>query len=412
MVKAMALGVTALAALAAGPTKATAQELAAEAPPPEAAPVLAAPVVAAPVVAAPLATAPVVDGPAIAAVGPGAGWHDAIEAHGFASLGYSANLGRPPGGESGLRVFDAADRTIGLDVVEVSVARPAAAAGEVGFRVDLVAGSSVPRVSAAAGLFRDDDGAAGNVDLQEAFVSYRVGLGAGLQIDAGKFVTPFGYEVIEGWDGYNDCYSRSIGFGHAIPFTHTGVRLVQELGAGLTARALVVNGWDNARDDNADKSVGAQLSAARGPLTAALGWMGGVEAAEGGAYRHIVDATAGVALGAVSLGLGADLGREGGAAMDGGVATWYGAALYARWEISPLVALAGRGEVFRDDGGSRTGVEQTLVEATLAPALRLGERVVVRGEVRVDRSTARVFDSEDGARRRQLTVALNALAVL
>ena len=46
--------------------------------------------------------------------------------------------------------------------------------------------------------------------------------GGRLQVDAGKFVTPLGYEVIEGWDGYNDNASHSFLFGYAIPFTLEG----------------------------------------------------------------------------------------------------------------------------------------------------------------------------------------------
>jgi hypothetical protein len=33
-----------------------------------------------------------------------------------------------------------------------------------------------------------------------------------------------GYELIEGYDGYNDNYSRSLLFNYAIPLTHTGVK--------------------------------------------------------------------------------------------------------------------------------------------------------------------------------------------
>ncbi len=43
-----------------------------------------------------------------------------------------------------------------------------------------------------------------------------------MQIDAGKFVTPIGAEVIESQDNWN--YTRSTLFGYAIPFYHTGLR--------------------------------------------------------------------------------------------------------------------------------------------------------------------------------------------
>ena len=40
--------------------------------------------------------------------------------------------------------------------------------------IDATVGSTVPRVTAAAGLFRDDNGEAGDFDVHQAFVSYVV----------------------------------------------------------------------------------------------------------------------------------------------------------------------------------------------------------------------------------------------
>jgi hypothetical protein len=130
-----------------------------------------------------------------------------------------------------------------------------------GFRVDVVAGSAVPRVSAASGLFRDPStGVAQDVDLQQAFASYIAPWGSGLRIDAGKFVTHCGMEVIEGYDGWNDQATRSFLFGFAIPFTHTGVRAGYTFGPRLAAMAMVANGWDDAVDNNTAKTGGAQLA--------------------------------------------------------------------------------------------------------------------------------------------------------
>ena len=93
-----------------------------------------------------------------------------------------------------------------------------AKAGDAGFRIDLVAGTFAG-LEQSAGLRIGD-----NADLQQAFVSYIAPLGSGLRFDAGKFVTHMGYELIEGYDGYNDNYSRSLLFNYAIPLTHTGVK--------------------------------------------------------------------------------------------------------------------------------------------------------------------------------------------
>ena len=62
------------------------------------------------------------------------------------------------------------------------------------------------------------------MDIPQLFVSYIAPIGKGLRIDGGKFVTHMGYEVIGGYDGYNDNFSRGFIFGYGIPFTHTGLK--------------------------------------------------------------------------------------------------------------------------------------------------------------------------------------------
>ena len=118
----------------------------------------------------------------------------------------------------------------------------------------------MPRVLAAAGLFRDENGKADDFDLQQAYISWIAPIGNGLRLDAGKFMTHHCYEVIDGYDGFNDNATRSFLFGYSAPATHTGVRLGYGFGEKAAATIMVVNGWDNARDNNSTKSIGAQLA--------------------------------------------------------------------------------------------------------------------------------------------------------
>ena len=97
-------------------------------------------------------------------------------------------------------------------------------------------------------------------DLTQAYVDIGVPVGNGLLVRAGKMVTHMGYELIEGYDGYNDNYSRSILFGYAIPFTHTGVKASYAFSSKIAAMVEVVNGWDLLRDNNHSKSLGAQIA--------------------------------------------------------------------------------------------------------------------------------------------------------
>ncbi len=335
-----------------------------------------------------------------------------VQWHAFASLSDVANLNHPSSRLNGFRVFDFSDHSLALDVAEVTVMRDAAGRGNVGFRVDLEGGQAIPRVSASSDLFHALEKAEErNVDLQQAYVS--VGLGGGVRVDAGKFVTPLGLELIEGWDGYNDNASRSLLFGYAIPFTHTGVRVTvaAERVSGLVA---VVNGWDTVKDNNRGKTVAAQVSLT--PTEALTVTVGGITGPEQRDNTHnlrtVFDVVAAWTLSdAVTLQFNADDGREAHAAPDGGQARWRGAAGYARFALSNAVALCVRGEVFDDPDGARTGVAQRLEEITVTPELRVNPHLITRLDFRVDTSNRAVFEARDGVKKTQPTVQFNVLFV-
>ncbi|MEP6857081.1 MAG: outer membrane beta-barrel protein, partial [Gemmatimonadales bacterium] len=145
-------------------------------------------------------------------------WFDEIAVNAFVSTAYVYNGNRPATGTSSYRVFDFIDNSFNLDVAELVVQITPTKPNDAGFRVDLAVGNSIPQVT------KSQDQTVAQFDLQQLFVSYIAPVGSGLRFDFGKYVTHMGYEVIEGYDGYNDNYSRSILFGYAIPFTHTGVK--------------------------------------------------------------------------------------------------------------------------------------------------------------------------------------------
>src|SRR5262249_19846337 len=82
-------------------------------------------------------------------------WYEAIQVNGFAEASYGYNFNHPDSGPNTLRVFDFDARELKLGVAELVVQRPAASPGEIGFRFDAAVGQSVPKVTAASGLFRD-----------------------------------------------------------------------------------------------------------------------------------------------------------------------------------------------------------------------------------------------------------------
>lgn len=347
--------------------------------------------------------------------GPAAGlpaWLREVTLDGFLSTSYSHNFNLPDSRMNQLRVFDFDDASFKLDVFELVVQKPASKQRESGFRVDFAVGSSVPRVSASAGLFRDGTGRAGDLDVHQAYASWVAPVGAGLRLDLGKFITHHGYEVIEGYDGWNDNATRSFLFGYAIPFTHVGARASYTFSPHVTAMVMLVNGWDLAVDNNRSKSVGAQVAMTPvSTVTVYLNGMYGPERADNDSDpRAMLDLAAiWKATNHVTLGVNVDRGSERNAVTPGRTASWNGIAGYARVAVSGPFSLILRGEYFADPDGARTGQSQYLAETTLTPELRVTPRLLLRADVRVDHSNRDEFERRDGLVRTQPTVLLNVI---
>ena len=335
-----------------------------------------------------------------------------IQANAFASLGYISNLNMPQDQTIGLRYFDNRANTFSVDLAELVVQKAVAKAGDAGFRIDLTAGTFAG-LTQSAGLSLGD-----NADLQQAFASYIAPLGTGLRFDVGKFVTHMGYELIEGYDGYNDNYSRSLLFNYAIPLTHTGVKASYSPSSKVSLMAMVVNGWDDAIDNNASKSVGAQLMVKPAdPVALYVNYIGGPEIADNnGSIRHVIDLVGTVTVNPVlSLGVNADFGTEGGTSIvkPGDDATWNGYAGYAKISTTSPFSLGLRAETFKDNGGTRLGIGEARVnEFTITPTFKFGGNFVVRAEGRYDTSDSSPFVNDKGiAKKNQATVGLNAIWV-
>jgi putative OmpL-like beta-barrel porin-2 len=341
-------------------------------------------------------------------------WLDEITLDGFLEASYSYNFNRPASATNQYRVFDFDDNTFKLDVFELVAQKPVARPRDAGFRVDLTVGGSIPRVTASAGLFRDDSGTAEDIDVHQAFASWIAPVGSGLRLDFGKFITHFGYEVIEGYDAWNDNASRSFLFGYAIPFTHMGVHATYTPSPRGAITAMVVNGWDVARDNNSAKSVGGQIALTPVPAFSLLlnGMWGPERAGNSGDPRTLLDVVAILkANGRLTLGANADWGTDQDAVGPGADAEWSGVAGYARFTVTPAFALVARAESFDDHDGSRTGRAQALSEFTLTPELRLTPHLVVRGDARVDRSNHDVFEKSQGFTDTQPTASFAVLYI-
>src|SRR3989338_4945093 len=175
-----------------------------------------------------------------------------IEVHGFVDTSYVFNTNTPvaPNTQTNaLRVFDRESNGFMLNLAEINFEKPISQESPVGFRIDLAFGEDA-EVFGAAGLGTQDD----EFELQQAYAQFYVPFSLpfmhALNFKVGKFVTLHGAEVIESVDNWN--FSRSLLFGYAIPFTHTGIRAYYKPFENVPIESYigVVNGWDNARDNN------------------------------------------------------------------------------------------------------------------------------------------------------------------
>ena len=335
-----------------------------------------------------------------------------IQANAFASFGYISNLNQPQSQAIGLRYFDNQANTFSVDLAEVVLQKAVANPGDAGFRLDLTAGTFAG-LTQSAGLRIGE-----SADLQQAFVSYIAPLGTGLRFDVGKFVTHMGYELIEGYDGYNDNYSRSLLFNFAIPLTHTGIKASYAITPRASLTAMVVNGWDVAVDNNKSKSIGAQLALKPvDPLAFYVNYIGGPENEDdNSSLRHVIDLVATLTVNPMlSLGVNADFGTEDGtsAITPGADGKWSGVAGYAKITTASPFSLGLRAETFKDEGGTRLGIGEARVnEFTVTPTFKFGKNFVVRAEGRYDSADVEVFEDDRGIpKKSQATVGLNAIWV-
>lgn len=254
------------------------------------------------------------------------------------------------------------------------------------------------------------------VDVTQAYASYA---GGPLTVIAGKFATLAGAEVIAGPSNTN--VSRSILFGYAIPFTHTGVRATYAATDTISLIGGVNNGWDQVSDMNTDKTLELGFTAAPNKMFSLAGsYYGGRELSSGNTNpltltnngnRQLFDIVATLnATEQLSFILNYDNGLQANATLPDGTtpatARWNGLAAYANYQINDKWRASLRGEYMNDQDGYRTpwvGVQgtkgaigQKWKEGTLTVAYMPATSFELRGEFRRDTSTQKVFQNSAG----------------
>jgi hypothetical protein len=288
------------------------------------------------------------------------------------------------------RNFDFYNDQFALSLAELAISR---APEPVGFRVDLDYGTTTDFVhcgSVNCDTAGDADTEEPFKNIQQAYVSWSPS--SMWVIDAGKFVTHMGYEVIESQDNWN--YSRGFLFSFAIPFYHSGIR-VSHAHENFWINGYVYNGWNNVVENNAGKTFGATLGVTPiEGLTIIQNWIGGTEAV--GDKRHVLDTIVTYApTDMLSFALNYDYGwYTFPTAPD---AIWTGIAAYARFTPTDASAVAARFEWYDDDKAGTTGALQIAKEVTLTGEYKVSDGLLTRLEYRRDWSTESVFASDTGS---------------
>lgn len=348
---------------------------------------------------------------------------DSVDLGFYVDTTYQYVFNRGTTDELQLRSLYPDNQQFAINAFTVSVSKTPTMEGGImdllGFRGDILFGEQAPRL-ASNGLESDV------VDPYQAYLQFLAPVGNGINVYAGKFVTLAGYEVIEAKDDPN--ITRSILFGFAIPFTHTGVRADYTAGP-LTLTAGLNNGWDQVKDLNDNVTIESQIAFSYSGGAVSDAWLGvtgyfGREPDDlgfgGNGWRELITAVGTLTLmDKVTFIVDADFGWQQDVIFDEfgndeGV-SWWGIAGYIVADLHPAVTLAVRAEYFDDPEGFRTGLDQKLFEVTPTLSFKpfkgliAGNKYIdnfeARAEFRWDHSDERFFETDnDGLKKDQYGV--------
>lgn len=305
------------------------------------------------------------------------------------------------------RVFDYAHNSFSLQAIDVTIAKqPAEGYGGL---VDLTMGKDASTIASTGSNL----GVSQTFDITQAFVQYATGNWTTI---AGKFVTMSGAEVIKTTGNTN--FSRSILFGYAIPFSHTGVRATYKVSDAVSLTGGLNNGWDQTTDQNSQKTIelGAMLNPAKSFALSAMVYSGAEPGAAGTGTRNLLDLVATFTVSdSLNFVLNYDNASQENAVTAGTKAKWDGLAAYANYQINDPWRVSFRAETFDDKDGYRTGVVdsngvgQKWKEATVTIGYAPTKSTELRGEIRKDTSDQYAFATSGGSSKSQSSVGLEAV---
>ena len=330
---------------------------------------------------------------------------------------YDYDFDHPIGRVQYLRAYDVLSNAFSINQADVVFALdPDVAAGRrYGVRLDLQFGQATetlqgsPQNEPRPDIYRN---------IFQVYGTYVVPLGKGLTVDVGKWASSLGIEGNYTKDQVN--YSRSFFFDY-LPFYHAGVRTSYKVNDKLAVNYWLVNGTDQSEPTNSfkdelfgftaqpkknvlwnfnyylgqDHPDAAPASNCTVPVQPGLCLQAITPAPDG--KQHIFDSyVTWNATPKLALSLEGDylISREwANAAPEESSAPSHvdGGAAYARYQLTPKMALGGRTEYLSDRGGLFSGTTQALKEFTGTYEYKFGEGFLTRVEYRRDWSNVPYF---------------------
>ena len=337
---------------------------------------------------------------------------------GFADASYSAaggSNGFQFGNGSNSRVFDTYNKQPMLNSLNLQLIHN----GPIGGKIELTAGTDA-LVLASYPTFASENSS--SIDLTNAYLTATLGQ---FTLNVGKFSTLAGAEVIESPSNLD--FSRSILFGYAVPFTHTGVRVTWAATPFLNVIAGVNNGWDNLKGSGGPLTAEGGLAYTNKNLTwTAQGYSGTERVSDlawsnpaafppgfdSAGHRSLIDTVVTYKFNPVLTGtVNYDYGAQSiapivdgtGALLGFGKATWNGIAGYASAAVSSKVTLTGRYELFNDPQGYRSSYAQKWSEGTVTFAYAPQPALLFRLEGRADHSNQMPWIDSNGLPRSSMS---------
>jgi hypothetical protein len=333
-----------------------------------------------------------------------------LSGYGEASYSYST---QPSGTDIIGRIFDRMQDQAMLNGLVVALDKPYDTKKfSAGFHAELVFGQNASVIK-SGGFSLGDQG-----DIPHLYGTLNIPTpnGNGLQLRFGRMVTLMGLEVIE--DVANPNWSEGYQFIYVENFTALGLSAEHKFNRRLDVQLRLTNGWDVVQDNNSRKSFMARLGVYPDDKSSMslVGYLGPEQAVDSTADRYGINVVLNRKVAATNaVWLQADYGREqANAALPDPSrdASWWAIGGWLTHDFTPGFGLALRADYLDDQNGARTsGVfgfpsndGLRVGSGTVTANIRAWPQVLVRPEVRYDRSDLPAFDGN----KDQTTFSLSA----